>query len=244
MIKKILKAVIVTIAWLAIWEIIHLIVGKDILIPSPISVFMKIIELAGTGKFWGSIGASILRIMIGYFAGLLGGLILGTLTALSKVLDAFFSPIAKIIRATPVASFIILLFVFIVNNHIPAVTAFLMVLPVTWANVYEGIRSTDRKLLDMAKVFEVPRGKTIKGIYIPQIMPFFMAAAKMGMGLAWKAGIAAEVLTNPKFGIGTSLYESKIYLETTDLFAWTAIIIIISVILEKLLVKLIGKIYR
>ena len=244
MIKKILKAVIITVIWLAIWEIIHLIVGKDILIPSPISVFMKIIELAGAGKFWAGIGASMLRILIGYFAGLLAGLLLGIVTAISKVLDAFFSPIAKIIRATPVASFIILLFVFIVNNHIPAVTAFLMVLPVTWANVYEGIKSTDRKLLDMAKVFEVPRSRIIKGIYVPTIMPFFMSSAKMGMGLAWKAGIAAEVLTNPKFGIGSSLYNAKIYLETTDLFAWTAVIIIISVILEKILVRLIGKIYN
>ena len=244
MTKKILKAVLVTIAWLVIWEIIHLIVGKDILIPSPISVFLKIIELAGTGRFWGGIGASILRIVIGYLAGLLGGVIFGIITSLSKVLDAFFSPISKIIRATPVASFIILLFVFIAKNSIPAVTAFLIVFPVTWANVYEGIKATDGKLLDMAKVFGVSKGRMIKGIYIPSIMPFFMSSAKMGMGLAWKAGVAAEVLTNPKFGIGTYLYESKIYLETTDLFAWTAVIIIISVILEKLLVKLIGKAYR
>ena len=242
--KKILKTALVAIAWLAIWEIIHLIVGKDLLVPSPVSVFLRIIELAGTGKFWTSVGASMLRILIGYLSGLIVGVIIGILTSLSKVLDSFLSPIARIIRATPVASFIILLFVFISKNYIPAVTAFLMVLPITWANVYEGIRATDKKLLQMADVFDVPQGKVLKGIYIPQIMPFFMSSAKVGMGLAWKAGIAAEVLTNPVYGIGSSLYESKVYLETVDLFAWTAVIIIISLILEKILVRLLEKIYQ
>ena len=74
-------------------------------------------------------------------------------------------------------------------------------------------------------------------------MPFFMAAAKAGMGLAWKAGIAAEVLASPSLGIGTELYNAKIYLETADLFAWTAVIIAISVALERLFIKLLRRVY-
>ncbi len=93
----------------------------------------------------------------------------------------------------------------------------------------------------MAHVFNIKKAAILKHIYIPSIMPYFMAAAKTGMGLAWKAGIAAEVLTSPTYGIGTALYNSKIYLEITDLFAWTAVIIIISVILEKTFIWLVSK---
>ena len=158
-------------------------------------------------------------------------------------MDAFLSPLSRIIRSTPVASFIMLLFLFLTKERIPTVTSFLMVMPVVWSNVYEGITGTDVKLLEMAKVFRLSFPDTLRHIYIPAIMPFFMAAAKAGMGLAWKAGIAAEVLASPSLGIGTELYNAKIYLETADLFAWTAVIIAISVALERLFIKLLRRVY-
>ena len=241
--KKILKILAVCACWLTVWVIVYFIVGKDIIVPSPLNVFLRLIELAGTGAFWGNVGGSVLRILIGYAAGLVLGIAVGIATALVKVLDAFLSPAAKVIRATPVASFIILLFVFVAKNNIPAVTAFLMVLPVVWANVHEGIKNTDRKLLEMAQVFELKRSVVLRKIHVPQVMPFFMAAARTGLGLAWKAGIAAEVLVNPKYGIGAALYDSKVYLETADLFAWTVVVIIISMILEKVLVGLAGRLW-
>lgn len=239
---KILKILCIAAAWIVIWEIIHMAVGRDLIVPSPFSVLGRICSLAVTSAFWSNIALSIVRILIGYLAAIIAGCIIGILTALSRILDAFLSPVSKIIRATPVASFIIVLFVFLARNNIPAFTAFLMVLPITWANVYEGIKCTDKQLLEMAHVFNVKKTAILKHIYIPSIMPYFMASAKTGMGLAWKAGIAAEVLTSPTYGIGTALYNSKIYLEITDLFAWTAVIIIISVILEKTFIWLMSKV--
>ncbi len=230
-------------AWLVIWQLIHTIVGKEVLIPAPLAVLSRLMELAAEGEFWRHIGLSLLRILAGYLCALLFGGALGILTARSKLLDALLSPAAKIIRATPVASFIILMFVFLSKERIPAVTSFLMVLPVVWSNTYEGIKSTDTKLLEMAKVFRLGRIKTLLRIYLPSIFPFLLAAAKSGMGLAWKAGIAAEVLAPHAIGIGVNLYNAKIYIETVDLFAWTAVIIIISMILEKLLVRLVRRLH-
>lgn len=230
-------------AWLAIWQLIHLSVGKEVLIPAPLAVLSRLTELMVQSEFWHHIGSSLLRILLGYLCALLVGGMLGILTSRSRLLDALLSPAAKIIRATPVASFIILLFVFLSKEHIPAVTSFLMVLPVVWSNTYEGIKSADPKLLEMAKVFRLGRAKTLLRIYLPGIFPFLLAAAKAGMGLAWKAGIAAEVLVPISTGIGSELYNAKIYLETVDLFAWTAVIIIISMILEKLLVRLVRRLH-
>ena len=230
-------------AWLAIWQLIHTFVGKEVLIPAPLAVLSRLTELMVQSEFWHHIGSSLLRILVGYLCALLVGGVLGIFTARSRLLDALLSPAAKIIRATPVASFIILMFVFLSKEHIPAVTSFLMVLPVVWSNTYEGIKSADPKLLEMAKVFRLGRAKTLLRIYLPGIFPFLLAAAKAGMGLAWKAGIAAEVLVPISTGIGSELYNAKIYLETVDLFAWTAVIIIISMILEKLLVRLVRRLH-
>ncbi len=241
--KKILKVVAVLIAWLVIWEIIYLIVGKELIVPSPINVFIRLATLISTAPFWKAIGASLLRIIIGYLLALIIGAGFGLLTSFSKIADAFFTPAAKVIRATPVVSFILLLFVFVAKNNIPAVTSFLMVTPMVWANVHEGIKSTDSSLLKMARTFKLTKKSKFLNIYLPTTSPYFMAAAKTGIGFAWKSEIAAEVLINPNFGIGAALFDSKVYLETTDLFAWTIVVIILSFILEKLLVKLVSKAY-
>ena len=242
--KKVLKVVAVILAWLVIWEIVYLIVGKDIIVPSPISVFARLGELIITTPFWQAIGASLLRILIGYVCALIVGAAFGILTSFSKIADAFFTPAANVVRATPVVSFILLLFVFAAKNNIPAITAFLMVTPIVWANVHSGIKSADSNLLKMARTFKLSKRSKFVNIYFPAAMPNFMTAAKMGIGFAWKSGIAAEVLINPNYGIGAALFDSKIYLETTDLFAWTIVIILLSFLLEKLLVWLVGKIYR
>lgn len=241
--KGLLKRAAVAAAWLALWQILYLALGRAIILSSPLSVARRLAELIITLSFWRDIAASLTRILIGYLSALVIGAAIGILTAKSRVMDAFLSPLSRIVRATPVASFIMLLFLFATKERIPMVTSFLMVMPVVWSNVYEGITGADAKLLEMARVFGLSFSETLRHIYLPGIMPFFMAAAKAGMGLAWKAGIAAEVLASPSLGIGTELYNAKIYLETVDLFAWTAVIILISIALEGLFVRLLRRVY-
>ena len=108
-----------------------------------------------------------------------------------------------------------------------------MVLPIIWANVSEGIRNTDRQLLEMGRMFRFGPWKTAWRIFVPSILPYFMAGCTTGLGLAWKAGVAAEVLAMPRNSIGLQLYNAKVYLETSDLFAWTLVIILLSMLLEK-----------
>ena len=243
--KRLAKFIAVCAVWILVWGILSVLVGKELLLPSPLAVLKRLAFLIGEAAFWTNIARSLIRIMAGYFAALALGTALGYVTAQCRLLDDLLTPAARVIRATPVASFIMLLFVFAAKNNIPAVTSFLMVLPVVWLNIYEGVRSCDAGLLEMAKVFGLSRAGILRNIYVPEVYPFFTAAAKVGVGLAWKAGIAAEVLVNPKFGIGTMLHDSKVYLETADLFAWTLVVIIISIILEKLIVKyLFGRIAK
>ena len=227
--------------WLLIWLLCWLAVGKDVLIPSPAAVLLRLGQLICTLPFWQQVGLSILRILTGFALALVLGTVFGALTARSALAVTLLSPALRTVRAIPVASFIILLFVLMSKEYIPTVTSFLMVLPVVWSNVDQGVRSTDIQLLEMAQVFRLSRRKVLRHIWLPQVAPFFLAAARTGMGLAWKAGVAAEVLAAPRLGIGRALYEAKVYLETADLFAWTAVIVCISVILEKGLVWLIGR---
>ena len=239
--KRITRKIAAGAVWLLVWQLCWLAVGQDVLLPSPAGVARRLGQLVCTLPFWQQVGLSLLRILTGYLLALALGAALGALTARSRLADCLLSPALRTVRAIPVASFIILLFVLMSKEHIPTVTSFLMVLPVVWANVDQGVRETDPALLEMARVFRLPPGRVLRHIRLPAVMPFFLASARTGMGLAWKAGVAAEVLAAPRLGIGRALYEAKVYLESEELFAWTAVIVAISVLLERGLVRLLGR---
>lgn len=243
-IPRVWKTILAAGVWLLVWQLCYLAMGKEVLIPAPLTVLRRLGQLALTLSFWSQVGLSLVRITVGFLLALGLGVLLGALTARSPLADALLSPALRTVRAIPVASFIILLFVLMSKEYIPTVTSFLMVLPVVWSNVDRGVRQTDPQLLEMARLFRLPRGKTLRHIWVPQVAPFFLSAAQTGMGLAWKAGVAAEVLAAPRLGIGRALYEAKVYLETADLFAWTAVTVCISLLLEKGLLRLIGRIYH
>ena len=238
-VKKIIKKAVIVIGvsvfWLLIWELISIKVQTELLLPSPLKVASTWVTLIQTKTFWISTGFSLLRITIGYILAVVVGCFLAFLTAHFAILRAVLSPILRIIKAAPVASFIILALVWIQTDFLPLFIAFLMVIPLVWANVEQGILQTDKKLLEMGKVFGLSKAKLWKTIRLPSVMPYLISAMQTGLGFAWKSGIAAEVICRPNHAIGDSLYHAKQVLETPEVFAWTATVIVLSVCLEKLL---------
>lgn len=220
--------------WLGIWQLAAMGIGKEILFVSPLGVWKALGVLLVQHTFWMNILYTLIRILYGFLAGLLGGCVLGMLCGFIPFLSLVFYPLLTIIRTTPVASFIILMLVWMKTGWIPVFISFLMVLPIVWGNIETGVQKTDIQLLEMGKVYGFGFFKTLRFIYMPHLLPYFAAAVHNSIGLAWKSGIAAEVICHPKFAIGTRLYDTKIYLETQELFAWTTVVILLSILLEKL----------
>lgn len=240
--RKVIRKLLAAVFWVAVWQMLYFIIKQEILIVSPVRVLQRLFELSRDGAFWLTALNSMLHILSGFLIGLLTGVVLAVLTSCSQIMYDLFYPIISIIKATPVASFIILALVWIQSAHVPTFTAFLMVVPLVWGNVKNGIAKTDPKLLQMAYSYRFGAARTVRRVYIPSIMPYFIASCTTGMGLAWKAGIAAEVLASTELSIGGQIYNSKIYIETADLFAWTAVVIVMSVVLERLMVAVMKKV--
>jgi NitT/TauT family transport system permease protein len=233
--RSVIKKASVLLFWLAVWEAAALAVGRELLIASPFRVAARLTELAVTYDFWMATGMSLLRIMSGFIIGVITGVQTAAVTYRIKLLHDLLTPLLTIIRVTPIASFIILTLVWIENGSVPVFISFLMVLPIVWSGVTAGLESVDRSLAEVAVMYGFSPFKKLTRLYIPSVMPFFRTAVINAVGLAWKTGVAAEVLCTPVFSIGRQLYESKLYLETTDLFAWTVALILISLVIEKLI---------
>lgn len=223
--------------WLLLWQLASMAVGLPLLLPSPLAVLLRLGQLCTGADFWLTVASSLLRILLGYLLGVLFGTALAGLCWRFRLIDALARPLLGVLKSTPVASFIILALVWVKTTWLATVISFIMVLPLIYANVREGIDSADRQLLEMAQVFRLSRRKTFRYCYLPAILPFFLSAISSALGFAWKSGIAAEVLGRPARAIGSQIYDSKIYLETPDLFAWTLVVILLSVLLERLAVR-------
>ncbi len=239
--KKLIKNVLIMLFWAAVWQLTAVLVASEILLPTPLAAIKALVSLGKTSEFYLSVIFTVIRIFAGFILGLLSGILMGAVTYKSKLLNSLLSPLASVIKSTPVASFTVLLFVWFSNDTVAAVTSMLIVIPIIWSSTYTALNSVDGELLEMARLFSVPLKKRITEIYIPSVFSAVRSSAITAMGLAWKAGVAAEVICSPKNSIGGGIYSSKIYLETPELFAWTAVVIAVSMCVERLLVHFFGK---
>lgn len=239
-IRKIARFIIPPVFWLGVWQFAAMAVAMELKLPTPLSVARALGELVVQPLFWQSTAASLGRIFLGMTAGTLLGTLLACATSASRWANAILAPAIKVIRATPVVSFILLVWLWVARVHVPSVIAGLMVLPVVWANVSRGVAETDGQLLELARAYRFGPVKTLRLVYIPSVRPYFASGVNTAMGLAWKSGVAAEALCLPAAAIGTQVYQAKLYLESPDLFAWTAVVILLSFALEKLVSRLLG----
>lgn len=223
--------------WLAAWQLGSMALGQEILLASPVSALSRFGELAVTAEFWQSVGWSASRILGGFLLASVLAVLCAALSARFIRIRELLAPLVAVVKAVPVASFIILALVWVPSRNLSLLISGLMVFPTVYLNVLEGIAHTDRSLLEMARVFQIPLFRTLRGIYIPQVLPYFRTACSLGLGLCWKAGVAAEVIGLPRGSLGERLYTAKIYLQTPDLFAWTAAIVCVSVLFERLFLR-------
>ena len=231
--QKIYKAISVALA-LLLWQAGATALDSGLLLASPWEVLVRLTTLWREPGFWSAVWFTFSRIVLGFLLAFVLGTGLGLLAGRWKGAELFLWPYMLTIKTVPVASFIILSLVFLKARQLSVFISFLMVLPVLYSNVLQGVKSTDKALLEMARVFRVPFSRTLRGIYLPQVLPYFRSAVSTALGLCWKAGTAAEVIALSGGSIGEKLYHAKIYFETADLFAWTAAIVLISALFERL----------
>lgn len=227
--------------WLAVWQAAAMAVGQEVFLVSPVQTLGTLLELLPQAEFWQRIGFSAGRILLGFGLGAVSSVVLAVAAGRWAWVEALLAPVMQLVKATPVASFIILALVWVSGSSLSVLISFLMVLPVLYGAVRTGIGSVDVQLLEMAKVFRLPLGRRLQAIWLPAVLPAFRQGCSVALGICWKSGVAAEVIGLPDGSIGDALYRAKITLSTGELFAWTFVIILLSAVFEKLFLALLDR---
>ncbi|MDR1388041.1 MAG: ABC transporter permease subunit [Propionibacteriaceae bacterium] len=236
-----LRGALVIVAWLALWQAVAALVDNTILLASPLAVAASFARLAPSADFWETVGYSLGRIAAGFGLALALGAALAGLASLNRWIQAFLSPPIRAIRSVPVVSFIILVLIWADSSWLSVTISCLMVLPIVYANVEEALARRDRGLDELAQVFDFSCSRRWWTIVLPATLPYLVAASRAGLGLAWKAGVSAEVIGLPSGSVGERLYQAKLFLATGDLFCWTGVVVGLSFASEKLVLGLLHR---
>lgn len=238
--KNKIRKFVILLFWVALWYGLAAAVNNKILLATPAETLRAMTAMLGEGGFYLAVARSLMRIGAGFFLGFMTGVLLAAGSCRRPLLEEALSPMMNLVKAIPVASFVVLLLIWWGSSFLAVAISFLVVLPNSYINILEGLKSTDQNLLEMAKVFRLPFWNRFFYIYRPALKPFLYGSLKISLGMCWKSGIAAEVIGTPDYSIGERMYLSKIYLDTAGVFAWTAVIVLLSILSEKCILRLAG----
>jgi len=242
--KNTLLKVISIILALGVWQIAAMSIGIDFILASPIQVIVKLGSLLGDAQFFKTVFFSLFRIGLGFVLAFFFGNVCAVIAGRYSLVETLLWPYVIAVKTVPIASFAILALIWFDYNELTVFISFLIAFPVIYSNVLQGIKSADQKLLEMSDVYKVSWTKKLLYIYLPSIKPFIISSCSVAIGMAWKAGVAAEVIGVINGSIGEALYQSKIYFQNDELLAWTIVIILLSVGLEKLFAHLVKGFYK
>ncbi len=227
-----IKMAFIIVFWLIVWEIADRCIDNKIILSGPVHIIQALGRNIRQADFLAICGASFLRIAAGFILSFVAGFILALVCFKFTIIRDFLEPVIITLKTVPMISFVIMLLIWVGNQALTIYLSFLIVLPLIYTNTLSGLENVDTEMLEMAKVFGLSPFKKFMYIYRPAFMPFLLSSCKVSLGLSWKSGIMAEVIATPKPSIGREMYVAKQYLQTDNLFAWTIVVIVLSILFE------------
>ncbi|MDC7220037.1 MAG: ABC transporter permease subunit [Spirochaetales bacterium] len=225
---------------LALWELTARLVGKEIIIPSLPSVGKELWKILRSPSAWQVIGGTLRRIGLTFLLDLVLALLLGIPAGLYPKVEQALRPIESSARTVPTMGIALLAIIWLDSEGAPYLVSSLIVFPILYRSVVDGILNMDPHLAAFHRVHRVGKGKTLRHFYIPSLLPFLKTGAIASLGLLFKVMVTAEVLSQPKHAVGTIFQIERSQLNTAAVMAWCVFMIVLSSLFE-LLIKNLGR---
>ncbi len=242
--RKYIRTTLIVLIWLVIWQILAVIVNNSILLSGPVDTVKALIDLGTQPSFYLSVGATAGKVLIGFLIGLVTGTLLSVLSYRFSLVKDFLSPFVSVVKSIPVVSFIIIALIWAGSSNVTVIVSSVIAFPIFYKNILEGLSVTDKKMLDMAKVFQMKTSKKIRYIYLPSLSSHIKSAVSLAIGMAFRGGITAEVVGQPLRSVGNGLYRAKINLATSEMLAWTLTAVLAAFIIERLISFIVKKVLK
>ncbi len=231
------------IIFLGVWALLSARVGSLIL-PSPLEVAHvfkeEILTLGGLAETWETLG----RFIYSYTLSVTSGVLMGVAAFRYRGIRNGIWPVITSLQATPVISWILLALLWFSSGFIPFFVLWVFIFPIITINMYEGLASTDEKLIEMARVYKFSRRDTFSKIYFPSALPYLRAGMKISANSALKVLVTAEIVGRLPGGMGSSMNNAWMNIDTASLLAWTIYLVLLTNIVEGSISTAMSKTFR
>ena len=226
--------------WVCVWQAASVAVRQQLILPGPVDVAVALAGLVCSGAFWAKVGFSALRIVGATLAAYVAAISLALASARWHIVRVVARPPLVAVKSTPVVCVVVLLLIWLGSANVSVAAVFLMALPGLYFPMLEGLDHVSVARRELFYVHGVRGAARSLGLVWPEALPFLCAASETVVGMAWKAGIAAELIGVPAGSIGERIYQAKLLLETPDLFAWTIVVIALAAVCERVFLRLLS----
>lgn len=227
--------------WIGAWQVASLLVGSDLVLAGPWETCARLISILTSPQTFSIVWFSLSRIAAGFLLAFALGVALGLAAHRWNAVRTLAAPFAAACRSIPVACVVVLLLIWVGSGAVSGIAVFLMAFPALYLAILEGLDQSGDPVHEMLLAFGVSGPRRFCAHIWQKVLPFAVAASKNACGMAWKAGVAAELIGTPRGSMGERVYQAKILFETADLFAWTVLIVVCSFLCERLFVWLLAQ---
>ena len=219
---------------LFLWQIMALIIKNDIYLPTIGQVFQSLTEIALQERFLADVSITIVRGIISFSIALIFAIIISVAGYISSLIRNFFKPLNMLAQSIPMMILVVLALIWFDKDNAPYIVGFMITFPVLYENILSAMIDIDKNLIEMANIYSVRTLDKITKIYFPAIKFRVVSIIASTISLALKIVIAGEVYGQPNYGIGTMIQVEKVNFNTSGIFAWLIIIVLISGLLNNL----------
>lgn len=235
--KKILLSIASVLSIIFVWQLLAALIKSPLILPSFFKVLQDFFSLLGRKVFYRQLSSTFLRVLAAFSISILLGLVIGFLCGRFESVKVFISFPLSVLRVTPVVAVILILVFSLSSSLVPVAAGILMTLPMVITSISEGVEASikDSKINEMTRIFAFTKKQKIKYILIPQLKPYIKSSLVSSFGMSWKVVAAGEVLSLPRYALGSALAESQVHLETSLVLAYTLALILLSYFFEMIL---------
>jgi NitT/TauT family transport system permease protein len=207
------------------------------MLPAPLAVLFVIGAEARSGALFLNLAVTLARVAAAFALAMVLGAALGVAMGRNRTIDRFCDPLLIVLLNLPALVVIVLAYIWLGLNELAAIVSVtLNKLPNTVVTLREGARALDKSLDEMALVFDMPLGKKIRHVVLPQLAPYFAAAMRLGLSLVWKIVLVAEFLGRSN-GVGFEIGIAFQLFDVTRLLAYALPFVALMLAIETFFVQ-------
>lgn len=227
--------------WILLWAAIALFVNQKLILAGPVDTLLSFFKSITLPSFWLSILYSFIHIFIGFIIALIIGSLLAIISDKVKYFHYFISPVVQLFKSAPIVCFIVLLLIWFGTSFVDVVTVIISVIPIYYYAIYQANKEKSASIMDALTIYKVSGSDKFRAYIWPNAFPFVKQATETGVGIAWKAGVTAQMIGVVSNTIGEGIYNSKINLDSSQLIVWMFVVIILGFVTEKLTILILKK---